>query len=144
MRKNYDPSRHILFTPTNIDKYKGHVPLVMRSRYEHQFAIWCDTTDKVKYWSNENIRVPYFHPIKRKQVGYWPDFLININNKIIMIELKPLRETIRPKVTGRKSLLNEQVKFVINSAKWHAAKAFCDKYGWEFKVITNESLKNKK
>jgi hypothetical protein len=143
MRKNYDPARHILFTPMNVEKYKGNVPLVMRSRYEHQFALWCDNTDKVKWWSSENIRVPYFHPVKGKIVGYWPDFIINIDNKIVLIELKPQRETIAPKMSRRKSLLREQTIFKINMAKWKAAKAFCDKYGWEFKIIVNESLKGK-
>lgn len=145
MRKNYNPKIHTLYVPVNIDKYKGGgVPLVMRSKYELHFSKWCDATDAVIWWSNENIKVPYFHPIKRKVVGYWPDFIICINNKIIMIELKPEREVNAPRLTNRKSLLNEQGTFMVNMAKWRSAKKYCDERNWEFKIITNESLIKRK
>jgi hypothetical protein len=150
MRSQYNPKRHKLYVPTNIEKYRGNVPIVMRSGLELKFAQWCDKTSSVLEWSNENLAIPYLHPVKkdklgnRKRVNYYPDFQIVVattnGNKVIVVEIKHEKDTVAPKVSNRKSLLNEQVAYTINLAKWQACYNFCTKYGWDFKIITNKTL----
>jgi hypothetical protein len=139
-KANFNPRRHTLFIPKNIEKYCGRMPIILRSKYERSFAEWCDRNDKITQWECEGLPIPYYHPIKRKIVNYWPDFIIHINNKVIIIELKPEIQTKSPKHSKRKSLLNEQATYLVNKAKWDAAKSYCDKFGFGFMVIKNESL----
>jgi len=143
MRSQFNPKLHTLFLPENIEKYRGNVPIVMRSKYERKFAIWCDKTSKVSWWSSENMAIPYYNPIKKRKANYWPDFIININDKVYIIELKPGKETKPPVYSKRKSLLREQLKYKINIAKWNSCKEYCNKYGYTFMVITNENLQGK-
>ena len=56
----------------------------------------------------------------------------------MMIEIKPLSQTIRPK---KKKVIKEIVRWEINNAKWKAAESFCLKYGWKFKILTEKELK---
>lgn len=112
----------------------------MRSKYERQFAIWCDRNDDIVWWSSENIVIKYYHPIKKRVASYYPDFCICVNNKIIVIELKPKRECSTPKYSKRKSYLNEQAIYLVNKMKWEACKKYCERNNWQFIVITNESI----
>ena len=60
-----------------------------------------------------------------------------------VIEVKPMRETLEPKVTkgkSRKTLINESVTYVKNQAKWKAAKEFCADRKLEFKIMTEKEL----
>jgi len=144
LRRQYNPKLHTLFIPKNIDKYRGNVPLVARSKYELAFCNWCDHTKNVVWWSSENLKIPYFHPIKKKQVGYWPDFILKIQDNIYVVELKPEIQTKPPVYSKRKSLLNEQAIYMTNVAKWNACKTYCEKLGYTFMVIKNESLMAKR
>jgi len=140
LRKQFNPKMHALFTPSNIEKYRGNVPIVLRSKYEGKFANWCDNNRDIIWWSSENIAIPYRHPIKKKIVNYWPDFIICIKDKTYIIELKPESQTKPPKHSNRKSLLNEQAIYLVNKAKWQAAINYCEKFGYSFMVVKNESL----
>jgi len=143
MRSQYNPKIHTLYTPINIEKYRGNVPLVMRSRAEFKFAEWCDRNPNIVWWSSENIKIPYYHPIKKKLVNYWPDFVICVHSKVYIIELKPEKQTVAPKYSKRKSLIQEQATYLVNRSKWRAAKEHCTKLGYSFMVVTNESIYKK-
>jgi len=140
LRSQYNPKLHTLFIPKNIEKYRGNVPIVMRSKYERMFAEWCDNNPNITSWSSENLSISYYHPIKRKIVNYWPDFIIMVNNKTFIIELKPERQTKAPKYSKRKSLLDEQATYLVNKSKWKSAKEYCERMGYNFMVVTNESI----
>jgi hypothetical protein len=147
MRSQFNPKMHTLYTPENIEKYMGNVPIVMRSKMEHKFATWCDGSPNIVMWSSETVAIPYYNPVKKRKANYYPDFIVklktNEGNKVYVIELKPESQTVKPKYSKRKSLLNEQMMYLINVAKWQACKSYCDKFGYKFMVMTNESLKNK-
>jgi hypothetical protein len=141
MRSQFNPKMHTLFVPENIEKYMGNVPIVMRSRMEGKFARWCDNSPSVSKWSSETLAVPYYNPVKKRKANYYPDFIVKFsNNKIYIIELKPEKECYKPVYSKRKNLLLEQSKFIVNRCKWNACKAYCDKFGYHFMVVTNESL----
>ena len=60
-----------------------------------------------------------------------------------MLEVKPYKQTIAPKVTPgkrQKTILTEAQNWAVNKAKWAAAKNYCDSRGWEFKILTEKEL----
>ena len=126
----------------NKKKYKGnHKNVIYRSSWERKFMIYCDNHPSIVEWSSEEMSIPYISPIDKKTHRYFPDFVIkklNSNNKveILMIEIKPISQTIKPK----KKVIKEIVRWEINNSKWKAAENFCKKYGWKFKILTEKEL----
>jgi hypothetical protein len=60
-----------------------------------------------------------------------------------MVEIKPYKETLPPNYKNRKNkktLLYEHNTWTVNSAKWQAAKEYCNKRGWEFIIMTEKEL----
>ena len=60
-----------------------------------------------------------------------------------MIEVKPYKQSVPPVITPRKrkqTILEEQTTFLVNQAKWSAARQYCEKRGWKFIVITEREL----
>lgn len=141
------------FVPKNKDKYKGEYPIRVMSEWERSFMQWCDMNPSVTYWSSEPVGIPYINPTKINSKGtgearYYPDFLLKCKNKqgeekVWLIEVKPAKETRQPqksKKKAKKTVLYEQKTWEENKAKWIAAKKFCDKKGWIFKLITEKEL----
>jgi hypothetical protein len=62
--------------------------------------------------------------------------------KKYIIEIKPQKQTIEPKVPKRKtkSYIYEVVEYAKNQAKWKAAEEWCLDRGYEFKVLTENEL----
>jgi hypothetical protein len=127
-----------IYTPINPHKYLGD-PSKIRflSAWERRFQVFCDTNESVLGWASEEIKIPYYNPFKKKVCSYIPDFLVKYkdaqgNLKTEIVEIKPIKETvIRNKMTTY-----DQVCLVTNVAKWQATKAFCDKYGVVFRIMT--------
>ena len=109
--------------------------------------IYCDTNEKILEWGSEEIIVPYRSPIDNRYHRYFPDFYIKVkdkNGKIkkMIIEIKPYKQCIEPKVQKRKTkgYIYEVVEYAKNQAKWNAAKEWCLDRGYEFKVLTENEL----
>ena len=66
----------------------------------------------------------------------------NNNQKMYLIEVKPLRFTKEPKIPTRKTarFINEVKQWGVNLAKWEAATEYCKNRKWEFKIITEKEL----
>lgn len=145
----------VSFTPLNIEKYKGRYPILCRSSWETSFCKFCDSNSSIISWASEPIVVTYQDPIeiidhktlKPKMRRYYPDFLIlTNNNETILVEIKPYKETIPPVNSSRKArstLITESKRWATNQAKWKAAKNYCEKRGWIFKILTEKELFNK-
>jgi len=93
--------------------------------------------------------VPYKHPMTGKISRYFPDIWIKYRNKDGIItetvwEVKPKKYTIPPHIPKRKtkSWAYTAEQFVINTAKWKAAEAYCKKRGQNFQIITEDQLKH--
>jgi hypothetical protein len=137
------------FTPSNPNKYVGDsTRIIYRSLWERKFMVYLDTSSQIKEWSSEEISVPYFDPNTKKMRQYFPDFVVKLahNDSILMIEIKPKRQTIEPKPPKTKTRAS-QIKFLqassiyaMNDAKWKAARDYCDKRGWNFKLMTQDDL----
>lgn len=129
------------FTPQNIKKYVGDpTKITCRSLWERNVCKFCDQTDAIVKWSFEEIIVPYISPLDRKQHNYYPDFVIQFKNeeglKTWMVEVKPKKQTMLKENASKK----DKVTWIINNAKWEAAKLYCQKNNMEFKIITEKEI----
>lgn len=137
------------FTPVNPNKYLGDPKgIIYRSLLEKRFMIYCDQTNHIIEWSSEEIIVPYISPIDHRMHRYFPDFWIKVKNKEgeieeFLIEVKPYSQCFAPNKPKRQTrrYLQECATYAVNQAKWDAAKALCDKKGWNWKVLTERELK---
>lgn len=152
MRKYYQGK----FRPKNPRKYVGNPSeIIYRSLWEMKFMYWLDMNSDVLQWASEEIIVPYIGP-DNKPHRYFPDFLAKIRNKsgeivTYMIEIKPHKQSVGRTILRRKNgslrspkarrrLVENQMIYEINEAKWNAAEEFCAKRGWIFKVITEKDV----
>jgi hypothetical protein len=53
-----------------------------------------------------------------------------------MIEVKPKKQTLLKENASKK----EKSIWLINNAKWSAAKKYCDKHNITFKILTEKDL----
>jgi hypothetical protein len=109
--------------------------------------VYCDLNENILEWGSEEIALPYRSPIDNRIHRYFPDFYIKVKEqtgqiKKYIIEIKPKKQTIEPKVQKRKTkgYIYEVVEYAKNQAKWKAAQEFCKDRMWEFKVLTEEDL----
>ena len=136
------------YSPSYPKKYKGNPSnIIYRSLWERKFMVYCDLNENIIEWGSEEIMLPYRSPIDNKIHRYYPDFYIKVketNGKIkrYIIEIKPKRQTVEPKIKKRKTkgYIYEVYEYARNQAKWKAAEEFCKDRMWEFKVLTEDEL----
>ena len=136
------------YKPRIPSKYKGDpTNIIYRSLWERKFMVYCDSTTNILEWGSEEIVLPYRSPIDNKVHRYYPDFYIKVREstgkiKRYLIEVKPKKQTIAPKVQKKKtkSYIYEVYEYAKNQAKWKAAKEYCKDRLWEFKVLTENEL----
>jgi hypothetical protein len=136
------------YKPEYPNKYKGDpTNIVYRSLWERKFMRYCDLNENVLEWGSEEIALPYRSPLDGRVHRYFPDFYIKVKEsngqfKKYLIEIKPKKQTIEPKVQKKKTkkYIYEVAEWAKNQAKWEAAKDFCEDRLWEFKVLTEDDL----
>ena len=136
------------YKPSYPKKYKGdHTNIVYRSLWERKFMVYCDKNENSLEWGSEEVVVPYHSPIDNRYHRYFPDFYIKVresNGKIkkMIIEIKPFKQCVEPKVQKKKTkgYIYEVMEYAKNQAKWEAAKEWCLDRGYEFKVLTENEL----
>ena len=126
----------------NPKKYKGDFTnVVYRSLWERNVFRWCDDNPKVKNWSSEEIVVPYYYEVDKKYHKYFVDLKIVMEDKTLLVEIKPEKETVPPTGQRRtKQYINESLTYVKNMNKWEAANEYAKDRGWEFQVWTEKTL----
>ncbi len=107
---------------------------------------YLDRQPGVLQWNSEEIIIPYKSPIDGKWHRYYPDFWVKTSNSETIIEIKPKKQTKPPKENPKhkRRYLKEVKTFVINEAKWKAAEEFCENKGWQWKIMTEDTLSNTK
>ena len=136
------------YRPTHPSKYRGNpTNIIYRSLWELKFMKYCDSNANILEWGSEEVIVPYRSPIDNRYHRYFPDFYIKVREstgtiKRMIIEIKPQKQCIEPKVQKRKtrSYVYQVCEYAKNQAKWEAAKEFCEDRKWEFKVLTENEL----
>lgn len=130
------------YKPMHPEKYKGDpTQIVFRSHWEKLCFIWCDTNSKVKSWSSEEIIIPYLYEVDKRYHRYFVDLKIVFEDKTLLVEIKPDKET-RPPVGQKrtKRYISEGLTYVKNMNKWKAANEFAKDRGWEFQIWTEHTL----
>lgn len=137
------------FTPKNSTKYIGNINnIICRSLWERKFCKFLDENVNILRWSFETLKIPYLHPVDNQVHMYLPDFIVEKKNKqgvveTLVIEIKPFKQTKQPtagKRKSKKSIINENITYAINTNKWKAAKEFCEKHSWKFVILTEKEL----
>lgn len=132
------------YKPQHPEKYKGNpTQIIFRSSYELKFMRRLDIDPRVTEWSSEEFYIPYFDPAAGYNRRYFPDFKATANGNTIVFEIKPYKQTLPPetkKRKARKTLIKETATFITNQAKWKAAREYCAKRGWDFKILTEREL----
>ena len=137
------------FKVKNPQKYIGDsTNVIYRSLMELNFMKWCERSEKVLKWNSEEVVIPYISPMDKKRHRYFPDFLIQTNKGWTLIEVKPLVQTKPPKkILIEKVTLKKKRRYVkavktwlVNEAKWNAAKKVCEVNGWKFELMTEKQL----
>ena len=136
------------YQPTHPSKYRGDpTKIIYRSLWELKFMKYCDSNANILEWGSEEVIVPYRSPIDNRYHRYFPDFYIKVKEstgtiKRMIIEIKPQKQCIEPKVQKKKtrSYVYQVCEYAKNQAKWEAAKEFCEDRKWEFKVLTENEL----
>ena len=137
------------FKIKNSQKYKGNPSnIIYRSLMELRFMKWCDSSEKIFQWSSEEIVIPYISPIDNKRHRYFPDFLIQTAKGWFLIEVKPQIESRPPKkklvenlnLKKKRRYMKSVRTWLVNEAKWNAAKKVCDVEGWSFEIFTEKQL----
>ena len=141
------------YSPKNPGKYRGdHTMIEYRSSWERMFMKWCDLREEVLKWSSEEMCIWYMDPISKKNRRYFPDFIIQVKDsdgliRTEMIEVKPYKQMVGPDrnpARKTKAWIYEVKTYATNMAKWEAAKKYCKKKGWSFRIITEYDLGLKK
>ena len=131
-----------LFEMKNPSKYIGkHTPRYRSSR-ELKFMRVLDAHPNVVAWASESHRIPYVNPLTRKSTVYVPDFFMVYedkagNRKAEFIEIKPAGQ-----IMGKAKSVQQKAAAIINEAKWQAARAFAERQGVGFRVLTENELFN--
>lgn len=135
------------FKPRNPKKYVGdHNNIIYRSSWELKFMKYLDEHPDVISWASEELAIPYYSPVDKKIHRYFPDFVIkrksatNKKEEVLVIEIKPKVQTSAPKNRSSKAYLREVMTYGINTAKWKAAKDFCEDRKWQFLILTEKEL----
>jgi hypothetical protein len=137
-----------VFKPRNPTKYIGHGDPIYRSGWELKFFRWADMNENILAWGSENVIVPYISPLDQKVHRYFVDNFVIFKDKDgnknkFLIEIKPSKQVERPTVSNRKkksTMIYEQTTWIINQAKWEAAKRWAEKKGYQFIVLTEKEL----
>tara|TARA_B110000503_G_C7144006_1_gene412145 strand:- start:197 stop:634 length:438 start_codon:yes stop_codon:yes gene_type:complete len=130
------------FTLKSPEKYVGNKTPTYRSSWEFAFMKFCDENPNISQWASEAIRIPYRNPLTGKQTIYVPDFFIVYadakgSQHVELIEVKPDNQTVKENLGKSK---HNQAHWVINQAKWEAARAWCKQKNITFRVITEKDI----
>jgi hypothetical protein len=147
------------YNPQKPEKYIGSIIPTYRSGWELTAFKWADSSNKVKKWGSEVLKIPYIS-IDNRPHNYIPDLYLEIedNNGNIqkyIAEIKPhgqgpsadssgnVKTPVPPKNNNPKALkryINEMLTWKKNAAKWQATKIFCKSHNIKFVILSDEDF----
>lgn len=130
-----------LFNPEHPEKYKGDLPIEVKSLWELDFAKYCDRHPDVMQWTYEPTKIPYHDPISGRQKIYIPDFLVTFITRgrqatTKLIEIKPQGQAWYEQSRNSKDALLT----LKNDAKWKAATNWALRRGVDFIIMTEADM----
>lgn len=143
------------FVPANVKKYVGDLNAIFfRSAWELKFMQFCDGNDQVVSWTSEPTGIVYFSPLDKRPHTYYVDFAAVIRDRegVItswILEVKPEKQLVVPKPPtrltdkGLESYLHATKQYIINKAKFAAAKDYAASVGFKFGIVTENFIFNR-
>lgn len=137
------------YRPENPKKYRGDpTNIICRSSWERKFCRYCDLNESINQWASEEFWIPYRSPLDNKVHRYFPDFFVKYKDKngstrTVIIEIKPKNQVLMPEQNPKrrtKAWAYKVQTWVVNQAKWEAAKEYCLDRNYEFRIMTEEDL----
>lgn len=129
----------------NTSKYIGDpTKVTYRSLWELATFKYVENNEQIKKWSSE-VPIKYKNNLDNKIHTYYIDLYLEYTNGTIkLIEIKPEKQTIVPKVPKRKTqrYINECATYITNTSKWKAATQICKQNGYIFEIWTEHTLKS--
>lgn len=119
---------------------EGNLCIQYKSGLELKAFKYCDNNPKIKEFSLEPFHIPYLSPVDGKFHRYFPDIWLKFTTgDIFIIEIKPHAETKMPRKNDKRysAKLNT---YLINQAKWEAARNFAKAKGCNFMILTEKVL----
>lgn len=137
------------YSPHNLQKYVGNLPIIYRSSWERKFCHWCDHNEEILSWSSEPFEIPYFNILDKKYHKYYPDFYIKKKKddtyEEYIVEIKPksqLKKPEPPKKNTKKALENFKYgyeMYVRNLCKTEALNKMASQRNFKVMLLTEES-----
>jgi len=145
MARNYLQGKYTLRNP---DKYVGDKNnVIYRSSWEKKAFLLLDMTPSILKWNSEDNIIHYISPIDNRTHRYFVDLTImyktrNGTIKKAIIEIKPETQTKPPKMKTKKTkrYIEESMTYLVNDAKWSAARAWAKQNDFEFQIWTEKEL----
>lgn len=122
--------------------YKSRMELVVFDRL--------DNDPKVIRWGYEILGIPYFSKLDKKMHTYKTDIFCEVKRGEVVeryvIEIKSSSDMVQPR---KPNLMNPKSKarfnfamktYIVNTSKWQAAQAFCNKSGLKLIFLTEKDL----
>lgn len=139
--KNYHQGYFIPKNWQKCDNVLSMKPIIYRSSWELDVMNYFDQNDAFIRWSSELLSIRYKNLISNKMSLYYPDFFVQYIDKngqlhTEVLEVKPRNQTVLKETRNGK----DRLEFVKNLTKWEAAIKFCQKRGWQFRVLTQQDL----
>jgi hypothetical protein len=140
------------FKPAFPEKYVGDpTQIIFRSSWEFKFLKWCDHSPTVIKYSSEPVGIPYYSPLDKRGHTYYIDFYVVTKDndgreQSWLIEVKPDKYTKPPTAPARMtdkqtaSYVYAAKQYIVNQAKFEAAKEFASVRGLKFGIITENFL----
>ncbi|SVA13751.1 uncharacterized protein METZ01_LOCUS66605 [marine metagenome] len=132
----------------NKEKYVANLQeCEYRSSWELKYMKYLDRHPNVVEWGSENVILPYYNPIEKKYRRYFVDFYVKVKTttgeyKKYIVEVKPAiqcKPPVKPKKQTQAYIKKLKV-YIMNQAKFKAARKWADKRGWEFIILTEKDL----
>jgi len=130
------------YTPTNPNKFEGDLNnIVFRSSWELRCLQYFDAHPAITKVMSEEIKIPYWNPVKRRPANYFPDFYIELrdrqgNIRRELIEVKPHAQIVEQ----RKETTYASLTRAVNYAKWEAASKWCKERGVNFRILSEKEI----
>jgi len=153
-----EPKKIILLHEAQRKKYVGNVDnIIVRSSWEHDVLLFLLNHPSIISLNMEECVIQYFSPVDNRYHRYFMDFWVKLKTKSgvekqVIIEVKPWVQTQIPKMTytktgkesaKRKASYNKQLNtYMVNLAKWKAAKEFALLNRIEFMILTDDPKVN--
>lgn len=164
--KKYHGGNYIPKYKDKVLKLNNQGGIYYRSSWEKKIITWLDNKPEIVQWGSECLRIPYQMThvnegtMKIKEHSYYPDFFYQI--KLSNGSIKSVVAEVKPKADYNDAIMFSEGKFDIpqnitlkklqsleyrfkmgqkNYEKWQTMIKWCDLKGYDFIIITEDTLK---